>query len=67
MVAEFLDPGRVGVVSRPSIELTVVSSFLDLFAGGGLSSPLRIGVLEDGRGMLFSRALLDWVLCWGGG
>ena len=59
MVTEFLDTGRVGVVSRPSMELTVVSSFLDLFAGGGLSSPLRTGVLEDGRGVLFSGTLFS--------
>ena len=67
MVTEFLDPGRVGVVSWPSAELVAVSSFLDLFAGGGLSSPLRTGVLEDGRKILFSGVLLVWVLCWGGG
>ena len=63
IVMEFLDPGRVGMASCPSTELVVVSSFLDLFAGGGLSSPLRTGVLEDGRGILSSGVLLVWVLC----
>ena len=54
------------------MEFVVTSSFLDLFAGGGLSSPLRlrIGVLEDGRGMLLSGILFVWVVCggadWGG-
>ena len=63
MRAEFLDPGRDGMASWPSTEFVVVSSFLDLFAGGGLSSPLRTGVLEDGRGVLFSVVLFVWALC----